>query len=289
MKSAPTRKFMLSRRSAGGQLFSKGPIAMSPQTPFQPNVSDLMARFLQKKAQAHRDGFADAALVSEVTPYEAGPVQPVDAKVAWEEAVAVAPFFHANLDIKKWPVPPHWTDMVAGHEPALAISFSLGNFPQLLRNFHLILQKTNLADFKPSAGRPLSIPALIDWAQHAAAQKHYPNMLVALGVLRLSKNFDQALAFQKTNDALIPPAWRAAWDNEKASLDWHQGKTEEASRLWNAMESNVPVLFNRGMADVFRCQTDQGRNALNQVIAQLPETSAWHHLARVYVLLDGTN
>ena len=81
---------------------------------------------------------------------------------------------------------------------------------------------------------------------------------------------------------LIPAEWRAAWTNEKAALAWHQGQTESARALWSAMEPSVPVLFNRGMAALFLGETAQGRAALDEAIARLPESSAWHHLARLY-------
>jgi hypothetical protein len=51
------------------------------------------------------------------------------------------------------------------------------------------------------------------------------------------------------------------------------------------MEPNVPGLFNRGMAALFLGDGAAGRAALNEVVSQLPEQSAWHHLARLYVLL----
>ena len=54
---------------------------MSHQAPAQPGLTDLLARFLNKQAQAHTDGLADLGPGAEVTPYEAGPVQPIDAKV----------------------------------------------------------------------------------------------------------------------------------------------------------------------------------------------------------------
>jgi hypothetical protein len=258
---------------------------MSHETPTQPGVTELLARFLNKQAQAHASGLAEPGTSAEVTPYEAGPVPHIDATSAWQEAVAVAPFFQPEADTKKWPAPPHWSSLVSAHEPTVALAFCLGNFPQLVRDFHLILQKTSLTGFLPSAGRPVPVPALVDWAQQVAAARQYPHVLLALGALRLARNFKQAAAYAEANDALIPREWRAAWNNEKAALAWHQGQTDSARALWNTMEPNVPVLFNRGMAELFLGNTVGGRAALDQVIAALPESSAWHHLARLYVLL----
>ncbi|HWY86071.1 MAG TPA: hypothetical protein VNX28_05075 [Gemmataceae bacterium] len=258
---------------------------MSHETPTQPGLTDLLARFLNKQARVHTSGLTDPGASAEVTPYEAGPVPHIDTTSAWQEAVAVAPYFQPGADIAKWPTPPHWASLVAAHEPTVALAFCLGNFPQLVRDFHLILQKTNLAGFMPSTGRPVQVPVLVDWARQVAAARQYPHVLLALGSLRLAKNFKQATAFVEANDALIPSEWRASWNNEKAALAWHQGQADSARALWNAMEPNVPVLFNRGMAELFLGNTVKGRAALDEVIATLPESSAWHHLARLYVLL----
>jgi len=258
---------------------------MSHETPVQPKLTDLLARFLNKQAQAQTDGLLDFDPKAEVTPFEAGSVQPIDAQLAWEQAVAVAGHFQPGIDTGTWSAPPHWVGLVAAHEPVVALAFCLGNFPQLVRNFHLILQKAKPADLQPSAGRQVPVPALVDWAQNAAAKKKFPEMLLALGALRLAKNFEQAAGYVKANDAVIPQEWRAAWTNEKAALAWHQGQTEPARALWNAMEPNVPVLFNRGMADLFLGNTSRARTNLNEVVAKLPETSPWHPLARLYPTL----
>ena len=50
----------------------------------------------------------------------------------------------------------------------------------------------------------MQVPALVDWARQVAAKKQYPQILLALGTLRLAKNFDQAQAFVEANDALDP-------------------------------------------------------------------------------------
>jgi hypothetical protein len=49
--------------------------------------------------------------------------------------------------------------------------------------------------------------------------------------------------------------------------------------------SPFPVLFNRGMADLFQDKPEEARQALKEVVGKLPETSAWHHLAHLYLAL----
>ncbi len=257
---------------------------MSQQPPAQPKLADLLARFLNQQAQAQKDGLTDLGPGTEVTPFDAGPVQAVDARLAWEGAVAAAAFFHTGVSAKECLVPPQWGTLVADQEPAIALAFSLGNYPQMVRNFHLMLQKTLPTHVAPSPGRP--IPALVDWANQAAAKKSFPQVLLALGTLRLAKNFEAAHAFVKTQDAAIPTTWRAAWNNEKAALVWHEGQGKTALALWDATEPAVPVLFNRGMAHLFLGNPAKARESLSQAIAKFPEASSWHHLAKLYLALS---
>src|SRR5580700_5272476 len=125
-------------------------------TPVQPNLSSLLARYLDRQASAHNDGLA-AAEIGEVVPYEVGPVQPIDARPAWEESVAVAKWY-APVEPRSWQAPPQWSQLVAAHEPATALPFCVGNFPQLVRNFQALTQAANVSDLRPSAGRPVPVP-----------------------------------------------------------------------------------------------------------------------------------
>src|SRR5438309_1772027 len=119
---------------------------MSHETSVHPNLTDLLAGYLQKQAEAQAVGIA--TFDAEVTPYEVGPVQPLDAKLAWDEALAVLPFY-TSMPSQRRQAPPHWSHLVAGHESIVAIAFCAGNFPQLMRNFHAILAQPNLAEFCP--------------------------------------------------------------------------------------------------------------------------------------------
>jgi tetratricopeptide (TPR) repeat protein len=254
-------------------------------TPVQPKLSSLLARYLDRQATAHNDGLA-AAEIGEVVPYEVGPVQPIDARPAWEEAVAVAKFY-GPVESRSWQAPPQWSQLVAAHEPATALPFCVGNFPQLVRNFQALSQATNLADLRPTAGRSVQVPTLVDWARKTSAAKQFPRMLLALGALRLAKHFDAADELIQANDAGVPPQWRAAWTNEKAALAWQRGQFEEARALWQAMPTSVPVQFNRGMAALFCGRPAEARAALTEAVAQLPENGAWHHLGRLYLTMIG--
>lgn len=263
---------------------------MSDGTPVQPTLGELMARFLSKQADAHAAGLAAFDPASEVHPFEAGPVQPIDAKLAWDEAVAALQHARTSSSVKSrradaWQAPPHWPAIVAAHEPIVALALAAGNFPQLVRNFHMVLERISLAGWKPSIGRPIPVPALEEWSRDVADRKLFPQALVAVGALRLAKQFDSATALVGKLDASVPADWRCAWDNEKAALLWHRGQTKEARSAWHKMEPTVAVLFNRGMADLFLGDAAAARLSLEAVALQIPETSAWHHLAKLYLVL----
>lgn len=250
---------------------------MSHDTPVQPKLTDLLASYLAKQAEAQAAGIA--TYDGEVTPYEVGPVQPLDPKLAWDEsqtAVGAA---------QRQKAPPHWSALVAGHESTVAIAFCAGNFPQMMRNFHTILTETNLAKLRPEAGRPAAAPELAAWIEMVARKPQFPQMLLALGVLRLAKHFAEAEAFIRTHDAAVPAEWRTAWENEKAAVAWHGGRWDEARKVWDTLEATVSVLFNRGMAALFTGDPVAAKQHLTAAVAQLPENSAWHHLGRLYLTM----
>jgi len=256
---------------------------MSQDTPVQSNLTELLAGYLSHRTLAHAEGLASLEPEAEVLPYEAGPVQPIDAKLAWDETLYVAA--SVGLTSVASP-PPHWSSLVAAHEPVVALACALGNFPQMVRHFHTILQSTGLRPPVAGTSRPsMAATEVLDWARKVAASKQYPQLLLAIGTLRLAKQFDDAAKLVQSHDDSVPAGLRTAWDNEKAALAWHQGQAEEASALWHRLEANAVTLFNRGMADLFLGRTNEAQTWLGQAIASLPEDRAWHHLARLYLTL----
>jgi hypothetical protein len=263
---------------------SPSPNPRTQGTPAQPNLASLLSRYLERQADAHASGFG-AAEIGEVEPYEVGPVQPIDARPAWEEAVAVARFYGPPQS-RPMAAPPQWAQVVAAHEPEAALPFGFGNFPQLVRNFQALSQAKDVGELRPAASArpPVPAPSLVEWAKRASA-KEFPRLLVALGALRLAKHFDAADELVKANDATVPAPWRGAWANEKACLAWQRGHFEEARAQWAAAPQSVPVLFNRGMAAFFCGKPAEARAALTEAVAQLPENGAWHHLGRLYLTM----
>jgi tetratricopeptide (TPR) repeat protein len=251
----------------------------------QPNISELLARYLSKQMADHADGLAAPEAGGEVVPFEAAPVQPVDARLAWDEASRALAFYNPKAQTVAVQAPPQWSQLVAAHEPVVSLAFCLGNFPQLVRNFQPLLQAANPAKLRPVAGRPVAAPALLSWAADVASRKQFPQTLLALGALRLAKQYDEASALARTHEAGVPAEWQAGWANEAAALAWQSGRCEEAQAAWQKQAKSVPVLFNRGMAALFLGKPAEARVPLSEAVSQLPDASAWHHLGRLYLTL----
>jgi hypothetical protein len=258
---------------------------MNPTTS-QPSLADLMSRYLQRRLTTPGNEWLAADLAGDVVPYEAAPVQPVDGRLAWEEGRRVLPFYHPQPETPALASPPQWAQVVAAHEPVLAVPFCAGNFPQLVRSFQPLLQPPQVALAVPAGGRPVPALALVDWAREAANKKQFPQTLLALGALRLARQFDTAAELLRTHQVDVPAEWRAGWANEAAALAWHQGQAERAYAAWQSQAPSVPVLFNRGMAALFLGKMDEARTSLSEAVSQLADAGGWDHLGRLYLAMS---
>lgn len=253
---------------------------MAQETPVQPRLDDLMNRYLQGRVQAQAAGWSRFP-PDEVLPYEASPVQPVDAAAAWSEASAV--YRHLFGPDQASSPPSGWSALVASREPVIALAFSLGNYPQLLRDFSMVLQGSSLERLRPAGSRPYSGSELEDWAAGRLTTGDAQTSLLAAGLLRLAGHFEQAektlAAVEKscTGDLL------SAWVNERGAWLWHRGDHAAARACWGELPPGPARSFNLGMADLFLGNRESAREHLQQAAAMLPETSAWHHLARLYL------
>jgi hypothetical protein len=129
---------------------------------------------------------------------------------------------------------------------------------------------------------------LAEWTAEAGRQGRYPDVLLGLGALRLARLFDEAGDVFQAHEGDIPAEWRPVWENEKGALAWHRGAGEEARQLWLAQAASVPVLFNRGMSALFLGRSREARPDLKEVVKAISESSAWHHLAQLYLTLTET-
>ncbi len=255
------------------------------------SVTELFRQYLHRQIAAQTEGLGFADPDGQVVPHEAVTAQPVDPRLAWEDALAVIRLCKTgatSISTPRLEVPSVWPALVTAQEPAHAVTFCIGNFPQMVRNLQPLLSVGDLTELHSRAvhgnvGRPAVVmPA--GFSEWANALQGYPHLLLAAGMLRLMRRFDEAGELLKSSQK-VPADWRFTRDNEEAALAWHRGNGEEALALWQAQKPNVPVLFNRGMAALFLGRSADARTALERAVDQLPETSSWYHLGHLYLAL----
>jgi hypothetical protein len=241
-------------------------------------LEEMFKRYLGRQTVAQGLGLGHAEPAGEVEPYEAVPVQPVEPTLAWADAVAAVSHFDGPR--VQWPLPPDWPALVASQEPAVAVPFALGNFPQLVRYLEpLVVGEDAAVTKKP--GRSSTPDGLTAWAdQH----KSYPVSLLAAGVLRLAQEFEAAERLLGRSED-VPRDFRAMHANEAAALAWERGRHADALAIWKTQPPSVPVLFNLGMALLFTNRPAEATEPLTKAVAGLKETSAWYHLGQLYLTL----
>src|SRR5207248_8170413 len=164
-----------------------------------------------------------------------------------------------------------------------ALPMAAGNYPQLVRDLAPLFHAAKMSELVGTPGGTPEIAGLVESAQAVARSGEFPRALVAVGVLRLARQF--AAAERLLKSVQPPAAWRDAWANEEAALLWQSGRRDEAARRWQALPESVPVLFNRGMAALFGDRPAEARAALRTAVDKIPESSGWHHLGRLYLAL----
>lgn len=268
---------------------------MTPEKPKkaldQPGLSQLLTQFIRRRAADQAGTRADLLTpVEEVVPFQAAAVHPVDPTVAFQEGVAVASYL---LDGQKamrvhWQsvqLPPEWPTLVRSQEPLVAVPWCLGNFPQLVRDVTPLLTGTRLSELRPRTERPVPVTGLVEWADQMVAQAQFAEALLGAAALRLAHQFDSVALVLEETGKILPAQWQGLLANEQAALAWQQGDSRKAAQLWGQHpQADSPVLlFNRGMAALFTDKATEAVPLLTRVADALPEHSAWHHLARLYL------
>jgi hypothetical protein len=247
------------------------------------SLENLFTQYLRGQAGRLAAGAPLPELGSELELHDASPLQGVDPRLAWDEAVAALRTRSPKATLASATAVPDWGGLVAAQEPALDLAFAAGNFPQMVRNLTLLLKGE--APEATSPPRPQGSPTLKAWAE-AAGRETYPRPLLAAGVLRLAKEYDGASRILDSRVADCPDDWKPALRNEQAALAWHAGRTRQALALWQQMgDGFVPALFNQGMAALFLDRPADALDPLRRAVSALPESGSWHHLARLYLTL----
>ena len=279
----PPRKPSLHRRSTSepgrnyrdneGKLMTRSSHPKSGQ----PSLTDLMVRFLATRSDA-ASGVAVESCESEVEPHEVATGFLVDARVTWTDATA-------PLAMAPTSPPADWSILVAQPTVAFAVPMAAGNYPQRVKDLHPLLTRFVPTELRPS-GEQQPIPGLSGlrtWIVREAKKDQPQAHLLAAGVARLLGEMDWAASLLTDAKPRCTDELQPRWENESAALSWHRGEADLALAAWERLESTPAIALNRGMARLFLGEARKANADLQLAIDQLPESSGWAELARLYL------
>lgn len=251
-----------------------------------PTISELTLRMMQSSPTS-LDVLED---LSEVEPHETYGAVRIDPRSAWSDAIEALRAFGLPLHVRHLTAPPEWNRLVSLAEArATWLPMAAGNYPQRVGDLDALLHAASLSELRPlhpphESGMAVATP-IRNWVAQAMASESLPNLLLAAGVLRRLEAFTETERVLTFAQSLLDAAGSVAWANEKAALLWHRGRWEEAAHEWDKLPDSPVVHFNRGMSALFLGPTESARLWLARAGADLPESSSWHHLARLYLSL----
>lgn len=256
-----------------------------------PAINALLAKYLSRlRTEAALHGLWESPPASEVEPYQPAEVNVLESRTALEEALAAAhwllddPTQRTQFQVRPMRHVPEWANLLRRVEPMPFVPFALGYFPQLVRDVHLVWQTDPTQWKPPQAGTTYS--GLWEWGELMLAQMRPAEALFAAAVLRLLGQTREARQLLRAIKGQAPASWHLLLLNEDAALAWHEGDyTTAATILESANSEAPPICFNRGLNQLLQGKPHLAREQLARAVAQLPETSAWHHLAQMYRLL----
>jgi hypothetical protein len=256
-------------------------MSRTPATP--PTLAALTAGFLSRIEDAETLAAAADAL-GDVEPHEVSVGYRAEPRLAWQESLEVLAAF--GVKVSPIPAPGDWGGLVARQDGLAALPFALANYPQRVRDLGTLLQTADLADLLPPPAEPTPVSTgLLKWGAKHVEAGNLPHALIAAANFRAARDFDRAADTLATMKRTVGAEWQPMLANEEAALFWHRGEYAKAADLWEAQPDSVPVRFNRGMAALFLGRPAEAREHLKAAVAGLSETSAWHHLAGLYLTL----
>lgn len=228
----------------------------------QPSLADLTARFLARPA-------TDDATAG-VEPHEVTAGFATDARAAWLEATATAKL----LGVKDFPsaTPGEWAGYVRQSATVDFLPMAVGHFPQQVRDVSGLIHGAK----KSAAGENRG------WAVSASKQSP-ANLVLAAASARTAGNAAEA-------ERLLTLAESAGGDatliqNERAAVLWQSGEKAAAALIWKQLPASAVTAFNLGVAALAAGQKADAKAHLKAAVAQLSESSGWHHLAQLYLAL----
>lgn len=248
------------------------------RSPRQPRLADLTAGFLNRAEDAEVLAAAADAF-GEVEPHEVAIGFRAEPRTAWVAGLeAVTAFGQAAPAVA---APADWGTLVARHDAVAALPFALGNYPQRVRDLGTLFVTAKVGDLLPKTVESAAAPTGLEkWADKQTGDTG--TALLAAAAFRSARDFDRAKRLLAGIDAA---AWAPVVANEAAALLWQRGEYAKADAAWATLPPSVPVSFNRGMSALFLGRSGEAEGHLRAAVAGLPEASAWHHLASLYLTL----
>ncbi|WP_157368599.1 tetratricopeptide repeat protein [Zavarzinella formosa] len=249
----------------------------------QPSIAELTSKVVSWGEDAEMLATAADAL-GQVEPHEMTVGLRTDPRTAWTQSMEALGTDSEKL--KGVVLPGEWGRLVVRLESVAALPFALGNYPQRVRELGTLVQTEDLKSLLASDPIIDETPkALADWCRKQVDADKMPQALIAAALHRVSRNYPMAERVLGDLAPKVPFEWLTMLENERATLLWERGLHAAAKTLWDSLPDTNPVIFNRGMASLFLGESQMAIAHFRKLADQLPEASAWHHLASLYLAL----
>lgn len=216
-----------------------------------PSLAELTARSLADRGTFTED-FGD------VEPHETLSGIRVDARAGWADAQVALKLL--GVDQAPVAMPADWASFANWNPGRIDIPLCMGQFPQRLRDASALF--SDLSVF------PAAKPHFAGLEAWIASRPECP---VAGGLAR---------EFGVTR----PTSLRGSSAKNEGGADlWFRGSRSEARKLWEALPVGPVRSFNLGLADLFLGHRTEAVVHLRDAVRLLPESSAWNHLASLYL------
>jgi hypothetical protein len=254
----------------------------------QPRLDELFLNYLKQRSAVAARG--PIARESEVETHQAVAFAVVDCRQAFRDALAAAEWLiarQAAAALRDTQMPPGWDGFVHQRDSIVAIPFCMGHYPQMLRDVTPILANGRPSSLLAETQQPQPMNDVVAWGTSMLPKQKWAEAIVAAAVLRMTGQSDAARDILDQVRISAPVAWNAVLLNEEAALAWAAGDLRKAGDLWAKHPSadTPPILFNRGLVALLTDRPRDAESLLWQAVNKLPETSAWHHLAHLYLAL----
>jgi len=249
----------------------------------QPSIADLTAKVVAWGQDAEMLSAAADAL-GQVEPHEMTVGLRTDPRTAWGEAMEALGGDSEKL--KGLTLPGEWGRLVVRQQSVAALPFALGNYPQQVRELDSLVKAEDLSALlasDPTAGE--TPKGLAEWCRKQADAGTMPQALIAAAMHRVSRDYPAAERVLTDLAGKVPFEWLTTLENERAALLWERGHHVAARAAWDKLADTNPVVFNRGMSALFAGESQAAVSHFRKLDGQLPEDSAWRHLAGLYLAL----